>query len=62
MLANPGEAIVFCLVLAAVNLAGAIVLGVGLLVSIPVSSLAIVKAFELASQPAVLPPAVQGTV
>lgn len=62
IMANFGEAVVFCLVLAAVNLAGLLALGVGLLVSLPVSSLAIVKAYELASKPAILPPAVQGTV
>jgi hypothetical protein len=62
VLANTGEAIVFYLVLMAVNVAGAIALGVGLLVSIPVSTLAIVKAYELASSPAILPPTVQGTI
>jgi uncharacterized membrane protein len=54
--ASVGEAIVFVLVLAAVNMAGALALGVGLLITIPISSLAVVKAYELASTPAVLPP------
>jgi len=62
MLANVGEAIVFYLVLAAMNLVGALALGVGLLVSMPVSALAIVKAYEQAATPAVLPPASPVTV
>jgi uncharacterized membrane protein len=55
MLANVSESIVFYLVLVAVNIAGALALGVGLLVSVPVTALAIVRAYELVSLPAVLP-------
>ena len=57
MLANVGESVVFFLVLAAVNVAGAIALGIGLLVSVPVTTVAVVKAYELAGKPAPLPPA-----
>lgn len=56
MLANVGESAVFLLVLAAVNVAGMIALGIGLFVSMPVTTVAIVKAYELASKPATLPP------
>jgi uncharacterized membrane protein len=62
ILANMSEAIVFYLVLAALNIAGALALGVGLLVTIPVSALAIVKAYELATLPAPLPPAGSVTI
>jgi uncharacterized membrane protein len=56
VLANMGESVAFYLVLIALNLAGALAFGVGLLVTLPVTALAIVKAYELASAPAVLPP------
>ena len=56
VLANVGESIVFYLVLIVVNIAGFMALGIGLLVTLPVTTLAIVRAYELASTPDQLPP------
>jgi hypothetical protein len=56
MLANVNDAIVFYLVLVAVNVAGALACGVGLLVTMPVTALALVKAQQLAATLTALPP------
>jgi hypothetical protein len=56
MLANVNDAVVFYLVLFAVNLAGVLACGIGLLVSLPVTALALVKAHQLWATPTALPP------
>jgi NhaP-type Na+/H+ or K+/H+ antiporter len=49
MLVNPRDAIAFYLLLGALNFAGALLLGVGVLATAPISALAIVKAYEQVS-------------
>jgi uncharacterized membrane protein len=56
MLANPRDTIVFYLLLGALNFAGALALGVGVLATAPISALAIVKAYEQASAAALASP------
>jgi len=48
VLAHPGEAILLCLVLTALNFVGMLALFVGWLVTMPLSALLIVKAYEFA--------------
>jgi uncharacterized membrane protein len=56
VLRDPAAIALFFATLIALNVAGFIVFGLGLLVSVPVSALAIVKAHELASTRFALPP------
>ncbi|HMA91597.1 MAG TPA: hypothetical protein VKP30_02880 [Polyangiaceae bacterium] len=49
VLAHPGEAILLCLFLTALNFVGMLALFVGWLVTMPLSALLIVQAYELAS-------------
>jgi uncharacterized membrane protein len=63
MLANPRDAIVLYVCLVALNFAGALVLGVGILATAPISALAVVKAYEQASAAALeSPPELPGVV
>jgi uncharacterized membrane protein len=57
MLVNPRDAIAFYLLLGALNFAGALLLGVGVLATAPISALAILKAYEQVSAAALANPA-----
>jgi hypothetical protein len=58
MLANPRDAILFFVFLGALNFAGALVFGLGILATAPISALAIVKAYEQESAAALVAPPV----
>jgi hypothetical protein len=59
VLANLGDTLALFALLAAINMLGAITV-IGWLVSVPVSAIAVVKAFEQLSQPAILSSSAQG--
>jgi uncharacterized membrane protein len=55
--AKVGELLAFYLALLVLNMIGSMLLGIGLLVTLPVSALALIRAYELATLPAgLLPP------
>jgi hypothetical protein len=55
VLKQPGEVAMLMIVLAALNLVGALACGVGTLVTTPISTLAFVKGYEQLTRPGILP-------
>jgi uncharacterized membrane protein len=62
ILRDLGQSITFFVIVIAVNLLGLLAFGIGLLISLPVTSLAIVKAYEQAAAAAAAPPVLPDAV